>query len=113
MAEEISGAQEAPRAAASGIVAGGGWVRCRVSTQPRMNFFLGLSVVWIGVSLFASMPFWDGWPETFGFSEWLGLAGLILHPILLSAAVFLFFTETPKDRTVWMPNPEHDLHKLY
>lgn len=51
----------------SQIVHGGGWLTRHTVGGPRARFFGFLSVLWPVVSIIASFPFWNGWPESFGY----------------------------------------------
>ena len=95
------------------IVSGGGWVTRRTVGRPRARFFACLSVVWLGVSVCISIPFWDGWPWPFEYLEWLCVALLVPLPVFAGLALFFRLTERPRTIIEQCPNPDHDLRKLY
>lgn len=97
----------------SHIVDGGGWITRQAVGRPRARFFGFLSILWLGVSLGASFPFWDGWPESFGYWEWLCSALLVPQPVFVVAAVVFLLTERPRTITETRPIPDHDIRKLY
>jgi hypothetical protein len=109
MPENSSVSRDVPAQADGGIIHSGGWSVCATTVRPKMDCCLGLSILWIGVSFLASMPFWDGWPDTFGAVQWLGLLLLVPHPVLLGASVYFFFTDPPKPETqpAAQPRPRH------
>ncbi len=97
----------------SDIVEGGGWVTRQTVGRPRARFFGFLSVIWLGVSIWASFPFWDGWPESFGSLEWLCTTLLLPQPVFVVLGVVFLLTEQPHTMTVERPNPDYDIRKLY
>jgi ATP/ADP translocase len=95
------------------IAHGGGWLTRQTIGRPKARFFGVLSVIWLGVSLCASLPFWSGWPQSFGYLEWL-CGGLIIPlPIFIGLALFFAVTEQPRTIIKQCPNADHDLRKLY
>jgi hypothetical protein len=96
----------------SEIVAGGGWIKNQTTGKPRARFFTFLSVIWLGVSICASFPFWNGWPHSFGYVEWLCGALLVLQPVFALLAVIFFVTERPQIITEQQNNPDCDIQKL-
>ena len=90
----------------SDIVEGGGWIT-RLG-RPRARFFGFLSVVWLLVSICASFPFWDGWPQSFGYSEWLCGVLLALQPVFIVLTIVFLLTEQPRTITEEHPNPDYD-----
>jgi hypothetical protein len=97
----------------SDIVEGGGWITRQTVGRPRARFFGFLSIIWLGVSIGASFPFWHGWPQSFGYLEWLCSALLVPQPVFAVAAVVFLLTEQPRTITETHRNPEHDIRKLY
>lgn len=95
------------------IVEGGGWITRQTFGRPRARFFGFLSVVWLLVSFYASFPFLDGWPESFGYLEWLCAALYLPQPVFIILAGFFLLTEQPRTITEQRPNPDHDIRKLY
>ena len=95
------------------IVHGGGWATRQTVGRPRARFFGLLSVIWLLVSLCASFPFWDGWPQSFGELEWLCCALLVPQPVFVVLAVVFSLTEQPHTITEKHPNPDYDIRKLY
>jgi hypothetical protein len=94
------------------IVHGGGWLTRQTIGRPRARFFGFLSLVWLAVSICASFPFWDGWPQTFGWMEWLCSVLLIPQPVFVVLAVVFLLTEKPRT-IIEQPNPDYDIRKLY
>jgi len=78
------------------IVENGGWVSRRTVGRPRARLFGFLSILWLGVSLCASFPFWKGWPESFGYVEWVCGALLVAHAVLVTLAIRFLLTEQPR-----------------
>ena len=97
----------------SEIVEGGGWVTRQTLRKPRARFFGFLSILWLCVSIFASVPFWEGWPQPFGYLEWLCTALLLLQPVFVVLAVVFVLTEQPRTITEEYQNPNYDGRKLY
>ena len=97
----------------SDIVEGGGWITRQTLGRPRARCFGFLSVVWLLVSICASFPFWDGWPQSFGYSEWLCGVLLAPQPVFIVLAIVFLLTEQPRTITEEHPNPDYDIRKLY
>jgi len=97
----------------SDIVEGGGWITRQTVGRPRARFFGFLSVIWLFISIGASFPFWDGWPQSFGYMEWLCSVLLVPHPVFVMLAVVFLLTEKPRTITEEHSNPEYDIRKLY
>jgi hypothetical protein len=97
----------------SEIVEGGGWITRQTLRKPRARFFGFLSVIWLGVSILASFPFWDGWPQSFGYLEWVCTALLLPQPVFVVLAVAFALMEQPRTITEETPNPDYDVRKLY
>jgi hypothetical protein len=98
----------------SDIVHGGGWIQRQSVGRPKVRLFTMLSVVWVAVSLIASIPFWlDSWPPSFSGLEWLGILLMIPQLVFIVLAVVFALTEPPRSITEHLPNPDHDLGKLY
>ena len=75
------------------IVHGGGWVTRQAIGRPRARFFGLLALLWLFVALCATYPFWNAWPQSFGYWEWLCVALLIPEPVFAVLAVVFFLTE--------------------
>jgi hypothetical protein len=99
--------------ASPGIIHGGGWITQQDLGRPRARFFAGASFLYLWVSAFASLPFWDGWPKSLGIWEWLCCALVVPQLILPLLAVVFWFAERPGIIVVDRRNPERDLRKLY
>ncbi len=98
----------------SGIVQGGGWIEHNSVGKPKARLFTMLSAVWVAVSLIASIPFWlDNWPPSFSDMEWLGILLMIPQLIFIVLAVVFALTEPPRGIKTRIPNPRHDIRKLY
>ena len=97
----------------SNIVEGGGSVTRRTLGRPHARFFGFLSLIWLSVSICASVPFWDGWPQSFGYLEWLCSALLVAQPLFAVLALVFLLTEQPRTITRSTPNPDYDLRNLY
>ena len=97
----------------SEIVAGGGWVVRQVVGRPKTRLFFILSVAWLVVSVPASFPFLDGWPESFSEIELLATLLIAPHPIFIALAVWFSRTERPCIIEQELPNPDYDPNKLY
>lgn len=95
------------------IVHGGGWFTRQTVGRPKARFFGFLSVIWLFVSIGASFPFWDGWPQSFGYWEWLCSALLVPQPVFVILAAVFLFTEQPRTIIEQHPNPDYDIRKLY
>lgn len=78
------------------IVHGGGWLARRIVGRPRARFFGFLSVLWVFVSLGASFPFREGWPETFGRLEWVCLGLMVPQVVVGVLAVVFLLREKPR-----------------
>jgi hypothetical protein len=72
-----------------------------------------LSLIWLAVSICASFPFWEGWPESFGYLELLCGALLVPQPVFVVLAVVLLLTEQPRNVVELHPNPDYDIRNLY
>src|SRR5688572_15490216 len=93
----------------SDIVAGGGWIRRETVVRPRARLFGFLSLIWLCVSICASFPFWDGWPESFGYMEWLCSVLLVPQSVFVVLALVFLLREQPRIITERLPNPDHDI----
>jgi hypothetical protein len=108
--EHESGTAQTSR---SDIVHGGGWVVEHSMGRPRARFFGFLSVIWLTVAICASFPFWDGWPRSFGYLEWLCCMLLLPQPIFVVLALVFLLKEQPRVIAEHRPNPDYDMRKLY
>jgi hypothetical protein len=95
------------------IVDGGGWLSRKTVGRPRTRFVGRLAVIWLLVSAYASFPFWGGWPESFGWMEWLCGAVLLTEPVLVTLAIVLFVIERPRALIEQQANPDCDIRKMY
>jgi cytochrome c oxidase subunit IV len=98
---------------ASKIVQGGGWLTHETTARPYARFFGFVSLIWLGVSVCASIPFWMDWPKSFGYLEWLCVVLLVLQPLFLILAVFFYLREQPRVITEVLPNPDRNNRNLY
>src|ERR1043166_5023687 len=95
------------------IVEGGGWMTRNTVGRPRARFFAFLSLIWLVASLCASLPFWDGWPDSFGYLAWLGSAVLVPQPVFVALAIVFRLVEQPCSIVKRSRNPDYDIEKLY
>ena len=77
------------------------------------RLFVFVSVLWFALSICASFPFWDGWPESFGYQEWVSVALLVPQPVFVFLALAFLRTEPARTITEHEPNPDYDIRKLY
>ena len=98
----------------SKIVHGGGWVKRQTLGRPKTQLFALLSLIWLGVPISASVPFWhDAWPTSFSGAEWLCLIAMLPETVFIILAIKFALTEQPRTITSYDQNPNHDLRKLY
>lgn len=90
------------------IVEGGGWVPRQRIVRPRARFFGFLSVLWLGVSVGAFVPFLNGWPESFGFLEWLCGTLLVLQFVFVMLAVAFGMHDQPRGTIEQHRSPRQD-----
>jgi hypothetical protein len=95
------------------IVEGGGWLVTQTVGRPKLRFFLWLSLVWLLVSLGASVSFGDAWPRTWSGWDWLVLLCIVPEPVLVALALWFLFTEQPRVVAELEPNPDYDPRNLY
>jgi hypothetical protein len=95
------------------IVYGGGLLTRQTVGRPCARFFGFLSLIWSAVSVCASFPFWDGWPQSFGWLEWSCSVLLIPQAAFVVLAVVFLLTERPRTIIEQHPNPDYDIRKLY
>ena len=79
----------------------------------RARTFGFVSVIWVGVSVFAAVPLFGERPEVFGAAEWLCVSAMLPLPIFVSIAVAFLLTEKPRIVSEERPNPDFDIRKLY
>jgi hypothetical protein len=96
------------------IVHGGGWVKRQTVARPRTRLFALISLVWLGVALPASIPFWlsnsqSPWLGT----EWFCFFLMLLELVWVGLTILFAKTEKPREISAWIPNPNHDIRKLY
>jgi hypothetical protein len=97
----------------SDIAAGGGWVTREIVGRPKARFFAFLSVIWLFISLPASIFLREGSPESFGVLEWPCIVMLMFHPVFIGLAVVYRLFEMPRQMSQRLSNPEYDPRKLY
>ena len=99
----------------SQIVAGGGWIKCQHVGKPKTRLFTVLSVVWLAVSLGASLPLWltVRFPQSFSGFDWLCILLLLPQPVLIVLAVVFALKEKPSVLVYHEPIMDHDVRKLY
>jgi len=95
------------------IVERGGWTVRETARRPRARFFTLLSCLWLLVSIGASFPFWDGWPQSFSGLEWFCTMLIILEPAFIVLAVVCWFTEHPRIIREMKRNPDYDIRKFH
>jgi hypothetical protein len=95
------------------IVDGGGWVVRKIVGRPKTRLFLLLSAIWLIVSVPASFPFLDGWPQSFSELEFLAILLIAPHPIFIALAIFFCRTERPCIIEEHLPNPDYDPKNLH
>jgi len=95
------------------IVEGGGWITRQTVGKPRARLFGFLAIIWLLISICASFPFWDGWPQSFTGLDWLCTLLLLPQPVLFVLAIVFWLTEQPRAIREQHPNPDHDIRKLY
>ena len=95
------------------IVDGGGWIVRRIVSRPKTRLFTLLSALWVVVSVPATFPFLDGWPQSFSEIEFLALLLIAPHPIFIIMAFSYCRTERPRIIEQHLPNPDYDPSKLY
>jgi hypothetical protein len=95
------------------IVDGGGWLIRPSMGRAHARFFGSLSLLWLSVSIPASFPFWNGWPPSFGYLEWLCGAVVVAQTVFFVLAVVFLLRENPRHIIEHVSNPDHDIRKLY
>lgn len=101
------------RKSKSQIVYGGGWTTHETVGKPRARFFGFLSLIWLLVSFCVASLFWGGWPETFGYLEWVCGALLVPLPVFITLAGVFLLSEQPRTFRSLQPNPDYDIRKLH
>lgn len=92
------------------IVHGGGWVKYQTAGKPKTRLFGLLAVIWLGVGIPASAPFWlNDWPPPFSTPEWLGLLLMLPEPIFIWLTIAFALKEKTQNITARIPNPDHDI----
>ena len=79
----------------------------------KARFFSLLSCLWLLVSVGASFPFWNGWPESFSDLEWFCTMLIVLEPVFIVLAVVSRFTERPRIIREMRRNPDYDVRKFH
>ena len=95
------------------IVAGGGWVTRKTTGRPVTRFFTFLSIIWCGVAICASFPFWEGWPGAFSTLDWLCGVLVAMEPIFIVLSIVFGLTEKRRTITQHEQNPGHDIRHLH
>jgi hypothetical protein len=95
------------------IVHGGGWVARLIVGRPKTRLFILLSVAWLIVSVPASFPFLDGWPESFDELEFFAILLIAPHPVFIFLAILFWRTERPSIIEHHLPNPDYDPKNFY
>ena len=95
------------------IVHGGGWLTRETVGRPRARLSGFLSLIWLSVSVVASVPFWEGWPQVFDWLECVCIALMVPQPVFAMLAVVFLLTEQPRPIIEEHPNPDCDDRKLY
>ena len=72
-----------------------------------------LTLVWLFVSICSSHPFWEGWPDSFGYLEWLGGCAILLQMAFAVTTLVLLFTEKSRSTSEALPNPDYNIRNLY
>ncbi|HEY1661991.1 MAG TPA: hypothetical protein VGI03_06190 [Verrucomicrobiae bacterium] len=98
----------------SQFVANGGWIKRQSVGRLRMRFFGILSLLWLVPSaLFVHELIQTGWPSLSLDQKWECVLLPIPEPIFIVLAIVYAFVEKPKTITSHLPNPDHDIRKLY
>ena len=95
------------------LVHGGGWFTRQTIGRPKARLFTFLSIIWLCVSIPASMPFWLGLPGPFFAVHWLCTLLLLPHPVFVVLAIIFSLSERPRTITEAVPNPDRDIRNLY
>jgi hypothetical protein len=107
------------------IVAGGGWTYRTDQPQPKARALRMLTLLWIFPSLgsvVVLMMCGERWWDMGSFSavsraltmeQWIALGLLLAHPVFAALAWHFRRTEELTEGRVRVPNPDHDLRKLY
>jgi hypothetical protein len=74
----------------------GSWTVRKIVRRPKTRFFTLLSCLWLFISVGATFPFWQGWPESFSATEWFCALIISLEFVFVAAAVIFWFTEPPR-----------------
>ena len=88
----------------SQIVAGGGYSVHKFTGRPRFRLFCFIALLWLPVTLLASLALRAGIGEEFVKLRWLCWLLVAAEPVLIALALFFRFTEQPR-RVV-----EHHVH---
>jgi hypothetical protein len=95
------------------IVAGGGWVTRQTVGKPKARLFGFLSVIWTGVLIGASIPFWNGSSPTFSALDWMWALLLVPEPVFIGLAIAFWIWEKPRTIIERQPNPSYDPRNYY
>ena len=93
------------------IVHGGGWVKRQFVGKPKALIFTFLAVIWLAVSIWASIPLLAGGP--FSWLEWSCIFLIVLEPVFVVAAVVFWLIEVPRTITYRQANPSYDMRTLH
>ena len=79
--------------------------------KPKALFFTFLAVIWLAVSICASVPLLAGGP--FSGLEWLCISIIALEPVFIVAALVFWVVEPSRTITYRQDNPRHDRRNLH
>jgi hypothetical protein len=97
----------------SHFIEGGGWVAVACIGKKRARLFAFLAAAWTPVSAAATLPFYEGWPTSFGTLEWSCATLLAIHAVLVTFAITYWLREQSSPIISMRRDPEHDPWKLY
>jgi len=88
-------------------------VEKRISTRPKARLFGLLALIWFGILIVCSIPFWGpDWRTNltgkFADAIWLFILLVLPGPVFAALALNFFFTETPVRITELHPNPNYN-----
>lgn len=94
----------------NGIMYGGGWRQ--TWGKPRARIFGYLSLYGLGIAVYASSPFWSGWPSSMGWFEWSCCGFLSMEAVFILLALNFLLTEKPRQILARDGMLDGDLRKL-
>ena len=80
----------------SQIAAGGGYSVHTFTGRPRFRLYCFIALLWLPVTLLASIALVAGLSEESVKSRWLCWLLVVVEPVLLALALFFRFTEQPR-----------------